>query len=70
MKLGITFIVGVAIGGCAPHMTDDDAKSARDLAAEQLICVDQSTTLSASHECRCEAMKKHGRTCPTGWDLP
>lgn len=71
MKLGVAIVVGTILGGCAASgMSADEAKSARDLAAEQLLCVDVSATKEASHECRCEAMKKHGRVCPAGWDLP
>jgi hypothetical protein len=70
MKLSIAMTIGAIAAGCAPHMSDADAKSARDLAAEQLICVDKAATREDSRECRCEAMKQHGRECPAGWDRP
>lgn len=62
------FLLCLTLFGCSPHMTDEEAKGAADLAAKQQACVQIAKTVQESHECRCEQMKLYGRACPAGWE--
>lgn len=62
MKLGIAFIVGIAIGGCS-GTSAQNARTAGDYEAAQLACVDKSSTRAEADACRCAVKAQFGRPC-------
>jgi hypothetical protein len=69
MKIGIALGVGlISLGiGCgATPSTQQNVITAGSYEADQLACVDKSTSRAESEACRCIVRARYGRPCVTG----